>query len=587
MAISSYFFNAVESGGEYDRVYNSEDVTSYLDKIVGDGVFPNPSTNFQVQAQGGMNVAVQPGQGWIQGHKMISDATEVLAIAAAHQTLPRIDAVVFYVDYTSRDMGFAVLTGTPASSPVAPTLTRTATRYEMCLAQIAVAKQVTSITSSVITDTRGNSSLCGYVQGLVQQIDTTTLWQQQQANYNAQIEANQGNFEDWFNQVKEEVATVTLLQKLEQVFTTTSTTVSSFDVTYYIPNYKYSIDILEIYIDGLRLDDNEYTMQQSTVTLATPITHAGTEVALVVYKSIDGSDAETIVDQVQQMQETVDAIATGVYLATGANDNIALSTIVKNFISGGNDYKQLEIDVYGDFAITAPALSVSASKDAYWFDFGNANDAATTRRVKLNFEHCSRLVVNVSSLTTYQHTVFMCGTGNVEIANLQLSFSGSCNGVQLFNPQTAPTVVDSAFWVNATAASSYQVVGAYQGTFERVRMSIANSGNGKAYAFTANGGLLQLTDCELYAYNSSSTSNEAVAVQVQAGVSDNVLMITNCTLPIKARSGFKQDNVVKVNSGYATLLGNALGMAALFYSDDNCTEFGTMIVSKTRMVDGS
>ena len=341
--------------------------------------------------------------------------------------------------------------------------------------------------------------------------------------------------------------------------------------------------MLEIYIDGLRLDNNEYSQYQNVVTLNTPIIHAGTEVALVVYKSIDGSDAETIVEQVQEMQETVDAIAAGTYLATGENDNVKLSQMVQTFINGGNDYKQLEIDVYGDFAITEPAFT--GTSNCYWFNFGGTGESATTRRVKLNFAHCSRIVVAAQS--GKENIVFNCSNANVEIADLQLSFSGTCNGVQLFNATAAPTVVDSAFWVNASVNSSYEVIGAFHGTFERVRMSVANSSNGKTYCFSANGGLLQLTDCELYAYNASSASNESVAVQVQPGMTDNVLMITNCTLPIRARSGFKQGYVVKVNSGYATLLGNALGMAALFYSQTNCTEFGTMIVSKTRMVDGA
>ena len=50
MAINGYFFNAVLNNGTYDRVYNAENVTSYLDLLVGDGVFPNPSTNLQVFA---------------------------------------------------------------------------------------------------------------------------------------------------------------------------------------------------------------------------------------------------------------------------------------------------------------------------------------------------------------------------------------------------------------------------------------------------------------------------------------------------------------------------------------------------------
>ena len=180
MTITSYFFDAVLSGGVYDRTYSSGDFTSYLNLLVGNGVFPNPSTQLQVRASSGMNVIIGAGSGWINGHKMDNSADYTLTLDASDLVLDRIDRIIFYVDETSRDMGIDVLKGTINSTPVPPTLTRTNTRYEMCLADIYVKAQASAIALSDITDTRMDSTVCGYVQGLIQQIDTTTLWQQQQ-----------------------------------------------------------------------------------------------------------------------------------------------------------------------------------------------------------------------------------------------------------------------------------------------------------------------------------------------------------------------------------------------------------------------
>jgi len=140
MAIQSYFFNAVKDGDTYDRIYNAEDVTSYLDLLVSNGVFPNPSTNLQVRASTGMNVIVGAGSGWINGHKMINTADMSVSIAASDVQLNRIDAVIFYVDLSTRSMGIEVKTGTPAETPAPPALVRTNQRYELCLAQISVNK---------------------------------------------------------------------------------------------------------------------------------------------------------------------------------------------------------------------------------------------------------------------------------------------------------------------------------------------------------------------------------------------------------------------------------------------------------------
>lgn len=275
MAIESYFFNAIENDGVYDRIYNADDVTSYLDLLVGNGVFPNPSTQLQVRVSSGMNVIVGAGSGWINGHKMINTADMVLSLNAADVVLDRIDRVVFYVDFTERSMGIAVKTGTIAASPSAPALEQDSTRYELSLATIYVAKQITTITAAMITDTRGDSTVCGWVQGLIQQVDTSTLWQQQQAQ-----------FEEWFAGVQDQFVQGKIFKKLEGIYTTQEDNESTFSVLNYVPTFAFAYDILEVFINGIHLNGNEYTLTNSTVTLETPIESAGAVVTFVVYKSV-------------------------------------------------------------------------------------------------------------------------------------------------------------------------------------------------------------------------------------------------------------------------------------------------------------
>lgn len=276
MAIQSYFFNAILSDGAYDRIYNAEDVTSYLDLLVGNGVFPTPSTQLQVSAVSGMNILVKAGSGWINGHKIVNTTDMTLTVAQSDVLLNRIDRVIFYVDYTARTMGIEIKQGTLAASPTAPALTRTSTRYEMCLAQIKVDKQISAITASMITDTRANKNLCGFVAGLIQQMDTTTMWQQWQAQ-----------FTEWMDAVQDQFVAGKAYKKLEGIYTTRTANEASFNVQTYIPTYSFAYDILEVYINGIHLNGNEYTLSGNTVTLETPIQSAGAVVDFVVYKSYD------------------------------------------------------------------------------------------------------------------------------------------------------------------------------------------------------------------------------------------------------------------------------------------------------------
>lgn len=180
MALTSAFFDAKLVGDEYDRVYSAESFAEYFASFIANGVFPNPATNLQVVANvpGNMAIQVKSGLGWINGYYCKNDGDYPLTLSPANGTLPRIDAVVLRWSRSNRSISLEVKTGVATSSPSAPTLERSADNYELMLASIHVVAGATSIAQANITDKRPDSTVCGWVKGVVDQIDTTDLFAQ-------------------------------------------------------------------------------------------------------------------------------------------------------------------------------------------------------------------------------------------------------------------------------------------------------------------------------------------------------------------------------------------------------------------------
>jgi len=143
-----------QSSFPFENIDTSETQFSQMFRNFASGVNGSPAgTELKVTAGTGLVVAVAAGQAMVRGHYYISTASENLTIAAADPTNPRIDSVVLTLDPTANSIVLAVVTGTPASSPVAPTLTQTdAGVYQYQLATVAVAAGAGSV--GTITDTR-------------------------------------------------------------------------------------------------------------------------------------------------------------------------------------------------------------------------------------------------------------------------------------------------------------------------------------------------------------------------------------------------------------------------------------------------
>lgn len=248
MAIKSYFFDAVYDGDTYDREYTSGDFASYLDKIVGNGVFSNPSTNLQVMASSGMDIIVKEGQAFIDGHKLVLDADMSFTLDNSDVLLDRIDRIVVYLDMVNRTMGIRVKKGTPDSPAQVPELTRTATVKEYCLANVRIVAQATAISQTNITDTRANTQICGFVSTLIEQVDTATLYAQYQTAYQQFYESTQNQLEEFMQTLTEELGVTTYIKQFRKNISAQNPSSITLDMT----NYTYSSsDVIQVYINGL------------------------------------------------------------------------------------------------------------------------------------------------------------------------------------------------------------------------------------------------------------------------------------------------------------------------------------------------
>lgn len=188
MAIQSGFFNSVNG----DRRYDAKWFAQYFASFIGNGVFPNPSTGLKVVEGNNMTTIVKAGKGWINGYFIVNDGDYVLQHDIADGALKRIDRVIMRLNHLTRQIEILMKKGAFSSNPVAPALQRDMEYYELALADVLIGNGVTQITQASITDRRFNNALCGIVKGVVDEIDTTDLF----AQYDAE-------FSQWFESVKD------------------------------------------------------------------------------------------------------------------------------------------------------------------------------------------------------------------------------------------------------------------------------------------------------------------------------------------------------------------------------------------------
>ena len=200
------FFDAYLNGEEYDRVYLAQHFAAYFASFIANGVFAEHSNQLQVMemATPQMQIGIERGQGWINGYWYENTDTLYVPVDVADGVLNRIDSVVLRLGFSERNMWLAVKKGTPAVNPIAPEVTRTADYYELQLATISIPASSIKITQAQITDTRMNQDVCGWVTGVVKQLDTTTLFNQFESYFDEFKQFYENDYANWTDEQKAE-----------------------------------------------------------------------------------------------------------------------------------------------------------------------------------------------------------------------------------------------------------------------------------------------------------------------------------------------------------------------------------------------
>ena len=212
MALTFGFFDAAydSSTDTYDRTYSAEQMSLYFKGLVSDGVIANVGSMLAVSPRSGMSVQVGTGRMFIDSRWLQNNAAYNVTIQAAHATLNRKDIIVARLDYSGRTIGIIATTGTAAASPAAPSVVRNSTYFEMELAEIYIKAGATAITAANITDKRADTSVCGYVPGLVDQIETSGMWAQLQDNFETWFEGIRGQLDgDTAGNLQNQINTIT------------------------------------------------------------------------------------------------------------------------------------------------------------------------------------------------------------------------------------------------------------------------------------------------------------------------------------------------------------------------------------------
>ena len=155
------FFSSIND----DRVYTAADFTSYFSKFLQNGYFPDDKA-FVVEANGTLELKVNPGTMWINGHVYELTDKKTLTVEV-ESNLSRKDRIVVRLDYVNRKIETVIKKGIASEKPSFPALQRDNDAYEMCIAEYLIGPGITAMQQSYIIDKRNSIYLCGEVTSII------------------------------------------------------------------------------------------------------------------------------------------------------------------------------------------------------------------------------------------------------------------------------------------------------------------------------------------------------------------------------------------------------------------------------------
>ena len=550
MAEKSLFWNALPDETQptgYDRNYNGDDISDWLDVIMPTGVIRH-NTGLKVTAAGGLSVSVDVGKAVINGKPYRNDSAKAFTIDTAPTgTESRIDLIVLRFDrnISMRKTELVYKKGTGATVPA---LIRTDLIYELALAKITVAPFATEISAAAITDLRGDRESA---------VTTTTG---ASVGYCPYLTPAKG-YDDYYDAIVIEYTDVITMSAQGSA------------ITFNIPQYKWTgVDIVNVYTNGLRERSSAYTINENTITFNNAKA-AGTVVEVVINKFIDGEGLGTILEQYTELQEKVLTLTNSdkyKYVCNGVNDNIVLSEIAQAFHAGTYNAQTvtqaaaaflekwggtaglaalaadtfIKIDVFGDFKASAPYAGTGASTNGYqWLALGISGEA--TKRLVFDFSAVGKMVFPCISGT--KNIIFYGRDIHIIGANVYANNLSASTIIRAFDTTTGRITCErSKFDITAYQDSYISTLG----TFTDCHGIIANTIN-NSYCFSSvTGGILRINGGEFFAYVVDSTAQCAVLGQSGASA---VSILYGVSAPTVSRTGYYQKNALVQFAGGGVL----------------------------------
>lgn len=308
------FFDSINR----DRLYTAEQMNRPYKRLVSNGVFATPSgtpsTDLQVVSAGsGMNIIVKKGEG-IFADKWFELPNDLAITVPANVNIsPRRDSVIVQIDkrQSGRIGRIVYRTGTPAAYPMPPDLSTTENLIEYRVANIYVAASANYIGNDAIVDLRGSDE-CPWVTHLLKQVDTSQLYNQYRAAYDAYYNQETQRFNEFMRTLTEELSVNTNIIKLESHYVSVTNGETSIPIN--IADYNKAQDVLIVRVNRLFASEGtDYTINSAgTYITLTKDIYAGQNVDFLVLKSIVIGDNEHVVELVQALSATVTSLNTDV-----------------------------------------------------------------------------------------------------------------------------------------------------------------------------------------------------------------------------------------------------------------------------------
>ncbi len=515
----SGFFNALLVDGLPDRKYNANDYTDNLAVVISNGVVRSINDDLRVTSSG-MTTTVAAGRAWINGHYYYNDTPHSFAAVTAPTGGTRYDRIFLRLnaDISARNIELVYRQGTAANNPVKPAPVREGNIYELVLADIFVSTNATSV---IVTDTRADNSLCGWVYST--------------SGDQSFLKSLDNQFLNWFDEKKDTVSSVTLFKRYDwREIVITAGNVFTFNV----PQYDPETCFIEVYVNGaLSSNGSDYTLNSNMITFKGTLI-AGTEIEVKVFKSIDGTGIMSVADEITEIQNklaNINAANNYFYNCNGVNDNVVISQIAQEFLNGGDDLGELTITIVGDFGVTAPYNGEGTTNSPFaWFDIGK--DDLVKRRVTLDFSGC-----NVVNLTQDEYNYYIFKGRQYTVKNLCLNIDGITS---IMRGQPAFFGSKNVYFENCRINASVGDGWLFNyGTFRDCEFTFKTTTD-KAAIFRPmlSSDTIRIYGGEFLAYTTANAIS--ATIYCAADIASAVIIAEGLNCPTRAISGYQQTHAV-------------------------------------------